>query len=123
MGFRKWWRNNNYKFWRIIFFPVLIFSNLKDTHYHKKWVNTQWSKEQAKQVLDRNLYKIVTYTEDGNFTSCWLSYMDNFKIKRKDRIFYKKFLHEINKYFKEEYQIDGYTKTVDGLDVIFEKSK
>lgn len=101
----------------------MIFSNLKDTHYHKKWVNTQWSKEQAKQVLDRNLYKIVTYTEDGNFTSCWLSYMDNFKIKRKDRIFYKKFLHEINEYFKEEYQIDGYTKTVDGLDVIFEKSK
>lgn len=49
--------------------------------------------------------------------------MDNFKIKRKDRIFYKKFLHEINEYFKEEYQIDGYTKTVDGLDVIFEKSK
>lgn len=99
-----------------------MFSYLIDNYYNKQYVNTQWSKEQAKRLLDRNLYKIVTYTKDGNFR-CYLCYMDSFKIKRKDRIFYKKFLPKIYDYLKEEYQIDNYTKTVDVLDVIFEKSK
>lgn len=99
-----------------------MFSYLNDNYYNKQYVNTQWSKEQAKQLLDRNLYKIATYTNDGAFR-CWLTYTASFKIKRKDRIFYKKFLYEICGYLKEEYQIDSYTKTVDGLDVIFKKSK
>lgn len=132
---KKWWRKNDYKVNRIIFFPIWIpikISKKITTYLNKKEV---WSEERAQEIL--NYY--IPYSADWNeeektfyyFNNGygWDIYFSKKYLKFKDRRFWK--VHtglsrELRDYLIEKYELEGFKKiiknTSDGwTEILFEK--
>ena len=68
--FRKWWRKNDYKVWRVLLFwiwiPIKLFCDADD----KKYKTMQYSDETTKKYLDKVLPYLVSYW--GEEPNCFL---------------------------------------------------
>lgn len=135
--FREWWNKNDYKVYRVIFFPIWIASILcaKVT----KWLNSRqgWSNERANEILNYYVPRRATwdaeeqefYFFDNGFG--WSLAHAKRYLKRKDRRFWE--VHNgfcggtIRDYLIEEFELEGFTKEVlecssSWTEIIFKKN-
>lgn len=120
--FRKWWRKNDYKIYRVIFFPIWIASLLKEKI--TKWLNSRqaWSDERANEILNYYVPRFAKwYPEEQEFYFFdngygWSYGYAKRYLKLKDRRFWK--VHngwcggDIRDYLIEEFELEGFTKEV-----------
>lgn len=120
--FREWWNKNDYKVYRVIFFPIWIASILcaKIT----KWLNSRqaWSDERANEILNYYVPRFAKwYPEEQEFYFFdngygWSYGYAKRYLKLKDRRFWK--VHngwcggDIRDYLIEEFELEGFTKEV-----------
>ena len=135
--FRKWWRKNDYKVYRVIFFPIWIASLLcaKVT----KWLNSRqgWSNERANEILNYYVPRRATWNAEEQefyfFDNGYGWSLGNAKrhLKLKDRRFWE--VHngwcggDIRDYLIEEFELEGFTKEVgecssSWTEIIFKKN-
>lgn len=118
---RKWWRNNDYKVWRVLLFwiwiPIVLFGLSEDQQFKKM----QYSDEKTKKYLDKVLpYLVSRWGEESN---CFLitdagdmggvnfkSLMNLPNRYRKQERYFIKFYQEVKAYIVRTYQVDGYEK-------------
>ena len=120
---RKWWRKNDYKIYRILFFyiwiPMCLFKKIKDAAYK----SLTFSNESAKKYLDKVLPKLVARYEESpelillsnasdfggiNFYDLHSSWMH--KKFKKEANYFLKFKTEVKEYIIKLYTIEGYEK-------------
>ena len=118
---RKWWRNNDYKVWRVLMFwlwiPIVLLYKIKDRQYKAM----QYSEETTKKYLDKVLPYLVSYWEEDSSRFLVTTAYDmggiNFKAlmnlprryKKQERYFVK-FYQEVKAYIVRTYEIEGYEK-------------
>ena len=134
--FRKWWKKNDYKVYRVIFFPIWITSILKEKI--TKWLDSRqvWNEKKANEILsyyiprrsDWHVEKQEFWFFDNG--SGWSDSHAKKYLKRKDRRFWRIYTTycggEIRKYLIKEFELDGFTKeiidyTADFTEIIFKK--
>jgi len=112
---KKWWRTNRYKVLRIILFPIWIVVLAKNEVDESLYRNAQWSESRADRIIgkivpqklevcDNELCYCLEWSEPWTNSAC---------LHFGDKIFGRKFSHEIAKYLKENYQVDGYKKRLE----------
>lgn len=135
--FRKWWNKNNYKIYRIIFFPIWIASILGAKII--KWLNSRqaWSNERVNEILNYyvprfsewNAEKQEFYFFDNGYG--WSLHYAKRYLKRKDRRFWEIYNSawggDIRDYLIEEFELEGFTKKVGDCsdswtEIIFKKN-
>ena len=131
---RKWWKKNDYKVWRVIFFPIWIGSIIKEKI--EKFLNSRnkWSEERANEILQYYIPRRAEWVEDKKefyFFDNGYGWSMNFAkkyLKRCDRRFWK--IHarfwggKIQDYLVDKFELEGFTKKViskytDGTEIIF----
>lgn len=120
--FRKWWRKNDYKVYRVIFFPIWIASLLKEKI--TKWLNSRqaWSEERVNEILNYYIPRCAEWDAEGqefyffdNGYGWSINYAKRY-LKRTDRRFWK--VHkgwcggDIRKYLIKNFELEGFTKEV-----------
>ena len=120
--FRKWWRKNDYKVYRVIFFPIWIASLLKEKI--TKWLNSRqaWSEERVNKILNYYIPRKAEWDAEeqefyffDNGYGWSINYAKRY-LKRKDRRFWK--VHKgwcggaIRKYLIDSFELEGFTKRV-----------
>lgn len=120
--FRKWWNKNNYKVYRVIFFPLWIGSIIiKKTN---KYLNSRqkWSEERANEILSYYIPRIAEwdaeakkfYFNDNGMG--WGMKGHQKKLKLRDRRWWN--LHrafwggEIRQYLLEKFELEGFEKII-----------
>lgn len=135
--FRKWWRKNDYKVYRVILFPIWIGTILSAKI--TKWLNSRqtWSEERVKEILDYYIPRRASWdAEEQEFYFFDNGYgwsLGNAKryLKRRDRRFWE--VHngwcggDIRDYLIEEFELEGFTKEVGNCsdswtEIIFKKN-
>ena len=119
--FRKWWRTNSYKVWRVLLFWIWIPIVLLEKKRDKQYMAMKYSEETTKKHLDKVLPYLVSYW--GENPSCFLfttasdiggidfrSLMSLRHRYRKQERYFIKFYEEVKAYIVRTYEIDGYAK-------------
>ena len=119
---REWWHKNDYKVYRIIFFPIWIATLLSPKF--TKWLNSRqrWSNERANEILNYYVPRFAKWhAEEQEFYFFdngygWsYSYAKRY-LKLKDRRFWK--VHngwcggDIRDYLIKNFELEGFTKEV-----------
>lgn len=118
----RWWNKNNYKVFRIIFFPIWVIMVLKDKIVTYLDSKEKWDEKRADKIFN---YFIPRRAEWDNEEKCFyyfnnglgwsLTYAKKF-LKRKDRRFWKVncgwYGGKMRKYLIEQFQLEGFTKEV-----------
>lgn len=119
--FRKWWNKNGYKVLRLLFFPIWIYSIIKEKATKKLNARQVWSTERAKEILNYYIPRRAEWCKEDNAFYFFDNGMGWGKlakryIKRKDRRWWN--CHngvwggEIRKYLIEEFELDGFVKEI-----------
>lgn len=124
--FRKWWNKNDYKVYRVVFFPVWIACLLAQKIRKTLDARQVWSEERAKEVLDYYVPRRAEWSEtdktfyffDNGFG--WsMGYAKKY-LKRKDRRWWNNHRGwvggKIRDYLINEYKIAGFDKQVGNCD-------
>ncbi len=121
-NFKKWWRKNGYKVWRIVLFPLWAFVWSRDKI--KTYLNsrTEWSESKANEILN---YYVPRYAEWDNKDKTFYLFdngygwsMDLAKkyLKLKDRRFWKLYASwgggRVRDYLINNFELEGFTKKV-----------
>ncbi len=129
----KWWEKNDYKVYRIIFFPLWIALIIKDKIVN--YLNSQqvWNEERANNILN---YYVPRYCEWDNDKKefyffdngyGWNMYFAKKILKRKDRRFWKCNTSKIRNYLINAFELEDFTKTVlmnnDWTEIIFKMNE
>ena len=122
---RKWWRNNNYKVWRVLLFwiwiPCLCLQKIKD----KRYKSLRYSDMTTKKYLDKLMPSLVVEYEDSPDVILFYKSTDNYGgiklpwdlwsnfVKKKSRRaynYFRRFDDDVKNYIFNAYEIDGYSK-------------
>ena len=119
-----WWDNNNYKIFRVIFFPIVFFIFLKEKYI--EWCNSRisWDTARAKEIFD---YYIPHKSEWNSKYKCFYFFNNSYDwtykyskryIKLKDRRFWCKFTNgwcgeKMRNYLIKEYELEGFEKEIE----------
>lgn len=119
---RKWWRENSYKVWRVVLFPLWTCVEVKEKI--TKWLDNrqEWSEERANEIFN---YYIPRCAEWNEKEQCfyffdngmgWNIALAKRYLKRKDRRFWKVncgwWGSKMREYLVEKFQLEGFTKEV-----------
>lgn len=118
---KNWFGRNGYKIVRVLLFPAWFYVIIRDKYRKVRREKMVYSDQQAKFLLDKYLpYHVKNWLEeDGSFLMfryagqyCGELDFYNFasKMKRKHASYFNKFITKIERYFIDQYEIDGYTK-------------
>ena len=120
--FRKWWNKNDYKVYRVVFFPIWIGSIIAEKIQKKLNARQVWSEERAKEILDYYIPRRAEWSEtdktfyffDNGFG--WsMGYAKKY-LKLKDRRWWNNHRGwvggKIRDYLINEYEIAGFDKQV-----------
>jgi hypothetical protein len=119
---RKWWKKNDYKVWRVIFFPIWIGSIIKEKI--EKFLNSRnkWSEERANEILQYYIPRRAKWcAEEKEFYFFdngygWSMNLAKKYLKRKDRRFWKvnsgAWGYKMRSYLINEFELEGFTKEV-----------
>lgn len=118
---RKWWRNNDYKVWRVLLFWLWIPMKLICDKNKNKYQAIQYKEETTKKYLDKVLPYMVSYwnEESDRFLMTTAYDMGGINFKAlinlpskygKQRRYFTKFYQEVKAYIVRTYEIDGYEK-------------
>lgn len=119
--FKKWWRCNSYKVWRVLLFWLWIPMVLFGIKEEKRFKATQYREETTKKYLDKVLpYVVARWNEEPD---CFLitsagdmggirfeALMNLPRRYRKQERYFIKFYQEAKAYIVRTYEIDGYDK-------------
>ena len=124
---KQWWRKNDYKVFRVIFFPLWIGSVLHKKYKDTEYENLTYSPELMKKYVDKVFPWIVIYkgepieeiliTNDeyydafGGLLFSDFVYHARYKNK-KVKQYLLKFSNQFKQLMLDEYEIEGYKKTV-----------
>ena len=110
--FKRQW-----KLWilRIVLFPIWIVVLIKNEVQDSWYRNTQWSESKADHIINKTVPEKLEVCDDElcyclEWTEPWTH---SIRLHFGDKIFGRKFSHEIKKYFEEDFQVDGYKKRLD----------
>lgn len=122
---RDWWKKNDYKVYRIIFFPVYIGAKITDKIKTKIRRKQVWSNERADKVLTYYIPRRAHWNEEKrefyfyDNGMGWNIYSAKKYLKRKDRRWWKAFNGlwggKIRPYLINEFELEGFTKEIIGL--------
>ena len=118
---RKWWNENSYKVYRVIFFPIWIGAIAIDKT--NKYLNSRqkWSEERAKEILNYYIPRRADWCAEDKTFYFFVNGMSWGKLakkhlKRKDRRWWN--LHtgwtggKIRNYLLNEFELEGFTKEI-----------
>ena len=132
--FRKWWKKNDYKVWRVIFFPIWIGLKINDKIDIYLNSRNKWSEERANEILQYYIPRYADWSAEekefyffGNGYGWSMNFAKKY-LKRRDRRFWK--LHtgfcggKIRDYLIDKFELEGFTKEViskyiDGTEIVF----
>jgi len=121
-AFKKWWRKNGYKIWRVVLFPWWAY--LRCRNEIKKYLNsrTEWSESRANEILN---YYIPRYADWDNKNKTFYFFDNGYgwsmgfakkHLRFKDRRFWKLYAgwggSRIRDYLINNFELDGFTKEV-----------
>lgn len=117
--FRDWWNSDaSLKTRRIIFFPIWIYVVISDKIKQWNYDRTQWDEKKANEILTYYIpqtsdwlpeEKAFWFYDNGIGWSIWLAKK---YIKIKDRLFWRKFYWDIEKYLINKFELEGFEKEV-----------
>ena len=116
--FKKWWNNNSYKVFRVIFFPAWWYVCAKKRI--NKWLNDkiEWSDERTTEILNYYVPRYSEWNKDedtfyffDNGYGWHLTYAKKY-LKRKDERYWNKFNWDIKNYLMKSFELDGFVKEV-----------
>lgn len=119
-AFKEWWRKNDYKVYRIIFFPVWIISIISKKISKKLNVKNFWSEKRADEILSYYVPRFSKwYADEQEFYFFdngygWSIGYAKKHLKIKDRRFWK--LHngfvggKIREFLINDFELEGFTK-------------
>ena len=119
---RKWWNKNDYKIYRVIFFP-LWFAQCGIDKYNK-WANERnaWNEEKANKILNYYIPRRAKWIAGDKYfyffdNGCgWSVRYAKKYLNRKDRRFWKVnsgfYGGEIRHYLINTFELEGFTKEV-----------
>lgn len=126
---KNWWRQNSYKVYRVIFFPIWIVAIISEKIKNYSYSHNQWSKQEVDRILNYYVPRRAEYDEEEKtfylYYNCFGKTLGNAKkyLKRKDRKFWEKYNYAIHEYLKKEYELEGFKKVVDkcanGIEIEF----
>lgn len=114
----KWWRKNNYKVMRVIFFPIWWGIKAKEKIDSYLNSNNQWSEERANEIFNYYVPRKAEWSEEEKtFFICynWLGwYFDSAKkyLKFKDRRFWKVNSGNLRKHLIDKFELEGFKKEI-----------
>lgn len=127
-AFFKWWRKNDYKVYRVIFFPIYIIQLIREKCHKHTYDKLQFSNEKSKKLIDKELSRLVAYDIDcgliskdeeiaictsNDFGISFSSFGVWYRGQNKSaKNYFLKFSSEIKEFIINEYAIDGYQKMV-----------
>lgn len=121
-AFKVWWRKNDYKVYRVIFFPVWITSIILKKISKKLNEKNFWSEKRADEILNYYVPRMSKwYAEEQEFYFFdngygWSIGLAKKYLKRKDRRFWKVnngFVGgKIREFLIDEFELEGFTKEV-----------
>ena len=116
--FREWWGRNDYIVMRIILFPIWICAEIVDRIKNWNYERTTWDEKRANEILNYYIPKRSDWLPEKK--SFW--FYDNGYgweilsakrfLKRKDRLFWRKFRWEIERYLIKKFELEGFEKEV-----------
>lgn len=120
--FKKWWRKNSYKVWRVVLFPLWAFVWSRDKIRTYLNSRTEWSEDRANEILS---YYVPRYAQwDSKDKTFYL--FDNGRgwsigfakkyLKLKDRRFWKLYTGwyggKIRNYLINNFELEGFSKEI-----------
>ena len=121
-NFKKWWRKNGYKVWRVVLFPLWAFVWSRDKI--KTYLNsrTEWSESRADEILSYYIPRCANWdNEDKTFYFFdngrgWSMSFAKKYLKLKDRRFWKLYTGwyggRVRNYLIDNFELEGFTKEV-----------
>lgn len=125
-NFKKWWRKNGYKVWRIVLFPLWACVWSKDKI--KAYLNsrTEWNEDRVNEILN---YYVPRYAKWNNEDKTFYFFDNGYgwsmsfakkHLKLKDRRFWKLYASwfggRIRDYLINNFELEGFTKEVGNCD-------
>ena len=123
---RKWWRNNSYKVWRVILFPVWIGAKHLKKIDDKLNARNKWSEERAKEIFDYYIPRNADWDNESksfyffdNGAGWGINHAKKY-LKRKDRRFWNNhngfWGSKLRTYLIEKFELEGFEKEVGNCD-------
>ena len=115
---RKWWRKNGYKVARVVLFPVWFGVCAKEKINEYLNSKEEWSEERANEILNYYAPRVMTWDATENeFYFCenglgWHIQLAKKHLKRKDRRFWSIYSCYIQRYFENDFELEGFTKEI-----------
>ena len=119
---RKWWNENSYKVYRVIFFPIWI--GVITIDKTNKYLNSRqkWSEERAEEIFNYYIPRKAEWSEEEKtifIRHNWFGwYFDSAKkhLKFKDRRFWKVNNGfgggELRRYLIDKFELEGFKKEI-----------
>jgi hypothetical protein len=119
---RKWWRQNGYKVWRVVLFPLWIGELLKNKIDKRLNSKEEWNEERANEILSYYIPRRAEWDEKeqcfylfDNGMGWGIAYAKKF-LKRKDRRFWQVngswWGGQMRIFLIEKFELEGFTKEV-----------
>lgn len=116
---RKWWRNNNYKVYRVILFPIWFGVLAKERFDHWVISRNEWSEARADEIFQYLIPRECEWdAEDKAFYFFdngmgWAQHYNKY-LKRKDRNFWKTHRGwgggKLRTYLIKNFELEGFKK-------------
>ena len=121
-NFKKWWRKNGYKVWRVVLFPLWAFVWSRDKIKTYLNARTEWSESRANEILSYYVPRFADWdNEDKAFYFFdngygWSMSLAKKHLKLKDRRFWKLYASwgggDVRDYLINNFELEGFTKKV-----------
>ena len=132
--YRDWWHKNNYKVMRIILFPIWIYVEISDRIKDWSYERIVWDEKRADEILTYYIPRVSDWLPDEKSFwfydngSGWNIVFSKKYLKIKDRLFWRKFHWNIEEYFNNKFELEGFEKEVvstrsyyTGTEIIFKQ--
>ena len=117
---RDWWKKNDYKILRVIFFPIWGCVWIKDKINNKINAQIVWSEERVNEILSYYVPRKCSWNEEDQelyfFDNGygWSINIAKKYLKFKDRLFWNKYRDwtggKIREYLLNTFELEGFTK-------------
>ena len=121
---RKWWKNNSYKVWRVILFPVWMgaknLKKIEDKLNARDKARNKWNEKKANEILNYYIPRTATWHKQDKafflFDNGYGWSINKKVIKIKDRRFWNRHRGfaggKIRDYLINDFELDGFTKEI-----------
>lgn len=105
-----------YAFRNWLVYPIGVLSVELELAQARKYDALVWSDERAVEIINKYLVKVCNYEEESrelSFSMEWYRPWEWYA-KGEDKLWCKKYSHELSQYLKHSYNCEGFKKSLDG---------